>query len=325
MYAARPAHPGARPAGELGSSSTSISRRRCCPTTSPSIRRSTADWNVVYDARGNFTEPHTGKRVPLGTLQVREYLAEIGEHDGRAARVRHLGAALPDHRAAAPLRRDPVHRERGLQPAVRGGAARRALRPRDHVDQGHERHREPASWSSRCAASACRSWCCTISTSPASRSSARCGAARAGYRFGRGHAARVIDLGLRLEDVDGLETEAVGYGTADRAKARANLRENGATPRRSSSCLRAARRAERLRVARPDRLARGQARGARHRQGGARTRPTLADAWRRMASRRWSRRGSTRCWPSSMPTPARTVPEGLQRPDRASFRRPTPP
>jgi hypothetical protein len=34
----------------------------------------TADWNVVYDARGSFHEPHTGVEIPLGTLEVREYL-----------------------------------------------------------------------------------------------------------------------------------------------------------------------------------------------------------------------------------------------------------
>ncbi len=34
----------------------------------------TADWNVVFDARGHFHEPHTKIEVPLGTLQVREYL-----------------------------------------------------------------------------------------------------------------------------------------------------------------------------------------------------------------------------------------------------------
>src|SRR4030095_3164022 len=28
-------------------------------------------WNVVFDARGHFAEPHTGKIVPLGTLDVR--------------------------------------------------------------------------------------------------------------------------------------------------------------------------------------------------------------------------------------------------------------
>jgi hypothetical protein len=48
------------------------------------------------------------------------------------------------------------------------------------------------------------------------------------YRFGHGHAANVIDLGLRLEDVDGLETEDVHVGSPN--KTRWNLQENGATP-----------------------------------------------------------------------------------------------
>ena len=34
----------------------------------------TADWDVVYDDRGDFTEPHTGKRIGLGTLAVRDYV-----------------------------------------------------------------------------------------------------------------------------------------------------------------------------------------------------------------------------------------------------------
>jgi hypothetical protein len=33
-----------------------------------------ADWDVVYDARGHFTEPHTGKCFGIGTLEVRTYL-----------------------------------------------------------------------------------------------------------------------------------------------------------------------------------------------------------------------------------------------------------
>ncbi len=37
----------------------------------------TAGWDVVFDARGNLTEPHTKKRVPLGTLDVRRYLRDI--------------------------------------------------------------------------------------------------------------------------------------------------------------------------------------------------------------------------------------------------------
>ena len=41
-------------------------------------------WNVVYDARGTFTEPHTELKVPLGTLQVRGYLNRIKSHSVQA-------------------------------------------------------------------------------------------------------------------------------------------------------------------------------------------------------------------------------------------------
>ena len=37
------------------------------------------DWNVVYDARGHFTEPHDGESFGVGTLEVRNYLAS--QHD----------------------------------------------------------------------------------------------------------------------------------------------------------------------------------------------------------------------------------------------------
>jgi len=40
----------------------------------------TASWDVVYDARGHFHEPHTGKSVAIGTLDVRAYLAGIERH-----------------------------------------------------------------------------------------------------------------------------------------------------------------------------------------------------------------------------------------------------
>jgi hypothetical protein len=37
----------------------------------------TAGWDVVFDARGNFIEPYSKSPVPLGTIQVREYLRSI--------------------------------------------------------------------------------------------------------------------------------------------------------------------------------------------------------------------------------------------------------
>ncbi len=40
----------------------------------------TKDWDVVYDARGRLIEPHTTKRVDLGTLQVRQYIGNWKKH-----------------------------------------------------------------------------------------------------------------------------------------------------------------------------------------------------------------------------------------------------
>jgi hypothetical protein len=38
-----------------------------------------ADWDVVYDDRGHFEEPHTKRVVGLGSLAVREYLKRVGK------------------------------------------------------------------------------------------------------------------------------------------------------------------------------------------------------------------------------------------------------
>src|SRR6266536_719605 len=35
------------------------------------------DWDIAYDARGHFREPHTGRTVDLGTLSVRDYLHRL--------------------------------------------------------------------------------------------------------------------------------------------------------------------------------------------------------------------------------------------------------
>jgi hypothetical protein len=35
------------------------------------------EWDIAYDVRGHFREPHTGRSIELGTLNVRSYLAKI--------------------------------------------------------------------------------------------------------------------------------------------------------------------------------------------------------------------------------------------------------
>jgi hypothetical protein len=59
-------------------------------------------WDIVWDARGHFSEPHTGCEVALGSLEVREYL---GTHrQCRTCRPAHRQRRAA-HRAA---RRNPA-------------------------------------------------------------------------------------------------------------------------------------------------------------------------------------------------------------------------
>jgi hypothetical protein len=53
----------------------------------------TASWVVVFDDRGNFIKPHTDRNVPLGTVEVRQYLGERATP--KAAIVLDSGSLLP--------------------------------------------------------------------------------------------------------------------------------------------------------------------------------------------------------------------------------------
>lgn len=47
----------------------------------------TANWNITWKERGNFYEPHTEKRVGLGTLEVRDYVGSFSNPTIRPAHV----------------------------------------------------------------------------------------------------------------------------------------------------------------------------------------------------------------------------------------------
>ncbi len=60
-----------------------------CQTLLPDyMEEEGVDWDVVFDARGHFTEPHGGEVVNLGTLGVRAYLDEVREAKFRQAKLR---------------------------------------------------------------------------------------------------------------------------------------------------------------------------------------------------------------------------------------------
>ena len=51
----------------------------------------TAKWDIVFDARGHFEEPHTGFNFGLGTVEVREYLASLHDPKLIAAALKPAG------------------------------------------------------------------------------------------------------------------------------------------------------------------------------------------------------------------------------------------
>jgi len=43
------------------------------------MEENSVDWDITYDDRGHFTEPHTEHSFGLGTISVRDYLADVSE------------------------------------------------------------------------------------------------------------------------------------------------------------------------------------------------------------------------------------------------------
>ena len=57
----------------------------------------TANWNIAWDDRGHFSEPHTGHEIGLGTLAVRSY---IRAH--RDLLIRNAGISVADVKTKGP-------------------------------------------------------------------------------------------------------------------------------------------------------------------------------------------------------------------------------
>ena len=184
------------------------------------------DWNVVFDARGNFHEPHTKQHVPLGTLQVREYLAKVRNHavgkpsfNFREARYPTLG---PRNRFGAILFIEkegfmPLFKEVKLAErydlAIMSTKGMSVTAARSLVDTLCAKYNIPL---------------LVIHDFDKAGFSIIGTLKRDTRRYQFTNRIKVVDLGLRLEDIDGLETEKI-YSRESQNKVRANLRENGAT------------------------------------------------------------------------------------------------
>ncbi len=184
------------------------------------------NWDVVYDERGHFEEPHTEETVGLGTLAVRAYLHNLSEPSLTSIEI-----SSPKVETSGPTARygavlfiekegfDPLFKEAKLAErydlaimSTKGLSNVASRRLVDEICGGLDiplfvlHDFDKAGFS-------------ILGT--LQRSTER-------YYFR--HRCTVIDLGLRLEDVQrlGLDAEA-SYDRGSEWSIRANLRRNGAT------------------------------------------------------------------------------------------------
>jgi hypothetical protein len=187
----------------------------------------TADWDVVFDARGHFTEPHTDVIVPLGTLDVRGYLAGVEAYDADGdLKISVAGRAFPTcgprHRFSAIL----FIEKEGFMPLFR------AVKLAERYDVAVMSTKGMSVTASRLLVDRL----CAAHDIPllVLRDFDKSGFSivgtlqRSTRRYSFQNKIKVIDLGLRLNDVKewNLQPEDVAYGKSDPHR---NLRENGAT------------------------------------------------------------------------------------------------
>jgi hypothetical protein len=183
------------------------------------------DWHVVYDARGHFEEPHTNRRIGCGTIEVGNYLAAMREPDIVAADFAGAGVEVigPSGNISAVL----YCEKEGFSPLF-------------HAVKLADRHDLMILSNKGVSVTAARRLIDAI-----------CGEFDlplfvlhdfdvAGFlildtlqrdtrRYQFSSAFEVVDLGLRLADIAGLEREPAAATKTSAGKLRAQLAENGAS------------------------------------------------------------------------------------------------
>jgi hypothetical protein len=193
----------------------------------------TAGWDVAFDARGHFEEPHTRLIVPLGTLEVRGYLHEV-----KAYTLSDLFDQLTTLKIYQTI--GPEHRFNGILFIEKEGFL--PLFKRVKLAARHDIAIMSTKGMSVTASRSLVDVLCSMYRVPllVLHDFDKAGFSIVGTlrrdtrRYEFKNDIRVIDLGLRLEDIEGLPTESVSYGigftTRQAIDPGPNLRRNGATP-----------------------------------------------------------------------------------------------
>jgi DNA topoisomerase VI subunit B len=192
------------------------------------ISETGVDWDIVYDDRGHFDEPHTDCRIGLGTLPVRDYLA--GRHGPQVVHAglndTHVVTSGADGNFAAVLF---VEKE-GFQPLLQNVK----LAERFDIATMSSKGMTPTA-----ARSLAEGLCgrrgiplFVLHDFDKAGLSIASTLGRDTRRYQFSEKIKVIDVGLRLDDIKRLKLKASAEATFVRGNVdarRANLKLNGAT------------------------------------------------------------------------------------------------
>jgi hypothetical protein len=187
-------------------------------------------WDVIYDARGHLTEPHTGYSFGIGTMEVRDYLKEIAEYDAMNGK---LDVPVPEISMQYPTR-GPRNRYKALLFVEKEGFNElfRRVELEKNYDMAPCSSKGMGSTSVRqlfeqLARQFSNLKILVTHDFDKSGFSIAGTLQRSTERFQFEHPPEIINLGLRLEDVEryGLASEPVDY----KSDPGPNLSQNGAT------------------------------------------------------------------------------------------------
>jgi Topoisomerase 6 subunit A/Spo11, Toprim domain len=198
-----------------------------CQTLLPDyIEEHEVDWDVVFDDRGHFREPHTQNEIGLGTLSVRGYLSDVGDIDFQEPELQSgvvlthgpagcFGAVLFVEKEGFMPLLEAVNLAERFDLAIMSTKGLSVTAARKLIDEVCGGHKIPL---------------LVLHDFDKSGFSIIGTLQRDTRRYSFANDVEVIDLGLRLTDVNKLKLPAErAFDKGDAATRRANLRENGAT------------------------------------------------------------------------------------------------
>jgi hypothetical protein len=187
----------------------------------------TAGWNIAWDDRGHFSEPHTGREIGLGTLAVRGYIATLRKPQLLNAGISatEVDTMGPEGRFGAVMFLEKEGFTQILEAARIAERYDLAIMSTKGMSVTAARTLVEELCGKR------RLQLFVLHDFDVSGFSIKKTLVSSNHRYQFRHKINFIDLGLRLTDVEELELEAEDVHIRENARMLANrLRINGATP-----------------------------------------------------------------------------------------------